>query len=268
MYISSNVRKMVMSLSPTEQKIYSKLYPKRVINTKDVAQILGDLHKSADYITNLREKGFLQKIRQGVYTIVPPDMIGKKYLPDKFLVAGNLKEEYYISHHSALELHGLAESIFNKVYITIRNYSRPLQYCDITYEFVSTKYFFGIDELKYKSTRLKVSDVEKTVLDCIRKIKYAGGLDELAKSFLGIPTLNYKKLLDYLKRFDETALYHKTGFILESLDELSPPKDFLNKIKKKVSKKVYYLDRDKASKFNRKWNLMIPKNFEELTRLV
>ena len=38
--------------------------------------------------------------------------------------------------------------------------------------------------------------------------------------------------------------------------------------KKKVSKKVYYLDRDKASKFNKKWNLMIPKNFEELTRLV
>jgi len=74
--------------------------------------------------------------------------------------------------------------------------------------------------------------------------------------------------LDYLKRFDETALYYKTGFILEYLDELSPPRDFLNKIKKKVSKKVYYLDKDKASKFNGKWNLMIPKNFEELTRFV
>ena len=40
--------KMVISLSPTEQKIYSKLYSNRVINTKDVIQILGDPQKSAD----------------------------------------------------------------------------------------------------------------------------------------------------------------------------------------------------------------------------
>jgi len=259
------MRKIVTSLSPTEQKIYSKLYPKRVINTKDVIQILGDPHKSADYITNLRTKGFLQKIKQGVYAIVPPDMIGKKYLPDKFLVAANLKEKYYISHHSALELHGLAESVFNKVYITLRNYSPTIHYQGITYDFVSTKYFFGINEIRYKSSTLNVSDIEKTVLDCIRKIKYAGGLEELAKSLLAIPSLNYTKLLDYLKKFDEGALYHKTGFIFESLDELSPPKDFINKIKKNVGKKVYYIDKNKTSTFNKKWNLMIPKNFQELT---
>jgi len=269
MYISTNVVKMAISLSPTEQKIYSKLYPKRVINTKNVIQILGDPHKSADYITNLRRKGFLQKIRQGVYAIVPPDMIGKKYFPDKFLIAGNIKRDYCISYHSALELHGLAESIFNTVYITLRDYLQTLEYQGITYDFVSTKYFFGINEIYYKSTKLKVSNIEKTVLDCIRRIEYAGGLEELSKSLSSVPSFNYSKLWDYLKKFDEGILYHKTGFIFESLTEdISPPKDFLNKNNKKIGKKVYYLDKNKTCMLNKRWNLMIPKNFEEMTRIV
>ena len=86
---------MVKTLSPTEQKIYSSLYQKRIITTEDVVKILKDSHKSADYITNLREKGFLQKIKQGVYAIIPPNMIGNDdYLPDKFLIAAHLKKNY------------------------------------------------------------------------------------------------------------------------------------------------------------------------------
>ncbi|MHA1872480.1 MAG: type IV toxin-antitoxin system AbiEi family antitoxin domain-containing protein [Candidatus Heimdallarchaeaceae archaeon] len=262
------MRKMVISLSPTEQKIYSKLYPKRVIKTSDVLKILGDPHKSADYITNLRSKGFLQKIKQGVYVIVPPDMVEKEYIADKFLVAGTLKDTYYISHHSALELHGVAESVFNTVYITIKNYSQPVQYQNIKYDFVSTKHFFGTDEIRYKSSNLFVSDIEKTVLDCIRRIKYSGGLEELIKSISSIPSVNYTKLWNYLKKFDEGILYHKTGFIFESLEMHSPPTNFMNKMQEKISKKVYYLDKNKASTLNSKWRLMVPNNFVEMIRIV
>ena len=261
--------KMEISLSPTEQRIYSKLYPKRVIKTSDVNQLLHDPHKSADYITNLREKGFLQKIRRGVYAIVPPDMIGKNYLPDKFLIAGNLKKDYYISYHSALELHGFAESPFNTVYITLNDYFQTLTYQNITYQFVSTKHFFGSSEVYYKSTKLKVSDIEKTVFDCIRRITYAGGLEELSKSLSSIPALDYNKIWKYLKKFDETILYHKTGFILESLtEELSPPKKLLHNIQRKTRKKTYYLDKNKTGILNKKWNLIVPKQFKEMTRVV
>ena len=268
MYISTNMGKMEISLSPTEQKIYSRLYPKRVITTENVVQILGDLHKSADYITNLRRKGFFQKIRRGVYAIVPPDMIGKKYYPDKFLIASNIKKDYYLSYHSALELHGLAESVFNTVYISLRDYLQPFEYQDITYDFVSTKYFFGMDEIYYKSTKVMVSDIEKTVLDCIRRIEYAGGLEELWKSMSSIPSFNYDKVWDYLKKFNEGILYHKTGFLFESLpEELTPPNDFVHTLNKKLGKKVYYLDKEKPSVLNKRWRLMVPTNFEEMIQI-
>lgn len=262
------MRKVVNTLSPTEQKLYSTLYQKRIITTEDVVKILKELHKSADYITNLREKGFLQKIKQGVYAIVPPNMIGNDtYLPDKFLIAAHLKKKYYISHHSALELHGLAESLFNKVYITLLNYSQSFEYKGITYTFVSTKHFFGIERIAYKSVNISISDLEKTVLDCIRNIHFTGGLEELVKSISGIPSLNYEKILDYLEQFNEQILYHKTGFLLECVKDLSPPKKFLNTLKEHIGKKVYYLDKEKTSAYNKKWNIMVPKNFLELTKI-
>ena len=259
---------MVMTLSPTEQKIYSQLYQKRVIRTADVVTILGDHHKSSDYITNLRSKGFLQKIKQGVYVIIPPDRVGKRITVDKFLIAGNLKDSYYISHHSALELHGVAESAFNRVYITTKTYSQPLQYQNITYDFISTKHFFGTKEIRYKSLILFVSDIEKTVLDCIRRIKYSGGIEELLKSVSSIPSLNYNKLWEYLIKFDEGALFHKTGFILDSLNAYSPPIDFMKILQKKISKKVYYLDKDKSSMLMKKWNVMVPRYYRELMNIV
>ncbi|MCD6423244.1 MAG: hypothetical protein J7L42_03920 [Elusimicrobia bacterium] len=260
------MRKMVKSLSPTEQMIYSKLYPKRVITTSDVYQILENKHKSADYITNLREKGFLQKIKRGLYAVIPPDALERKYLPDKFLIAGKLKKKYYISHHSALEFHGIAESVFSTVYVTSKTYLKPFTYQNMTYKFITTKHFFGIKKLPYKGESLFVSDTEKTFLDCIRRIKYAGGLEEMMKSFHDIPYINYEKLWKYLKRFNEKSLYHKTGFILESLENLSAPKSFMNKIRREIVKKVYYLQSKKNCVYIKKWNLMVPKNFEELIR--
>jgi len=260
--------KMVNSLSPTEQKIYSTLYPKRIIITNDVRKILKDSHKSADYLTNLREKGYIQKIKQGVYAIVPPNLIGEKdYLPDKFLIAAHLKNTYYLSHHSALELHGIAESVFNTVYITLPNYTPSFEYKGINYHFVSTKHFFGMEQISYNSITIAISDLEKTVLDCIRNIHYTGGIEEIVKSISGIPSLNHYKILEYLKQFNEQVLYHKTGFILESMKELLLPKKFFNDLQKHIGKKVYYFDKNKTSSYNKKWNVMVPIKFKELTRI-
>lgn len=263
--VTNQAKDGVKSLSPTEQKVYSGLYSKRVITTEDVKEVLGGAHKSADYITNLREKGYLQKIRRGVYVIKPPDMIGEEYRPDKYPVASKLKEEYFLSYHTALELHGMAQSTYNEVWITVKKGARNFSYKDIDYRFTTTKHYFGIDSKDYQGSTLKVSDREKTLLDCIRRMGRAGGLEELVKSINNYPAVAWDKLLDYLERIDEKKLYQKTGFILEKT-ALNPPKDVLEEIKNGVGKKTYYLQENRKSSYNKKWNLMVPENFEELVR--
>lgn len=248
----------IRSLSPTEQRIYSELYSERVVTTEDVKSIVGQ--KAADYITNLRKKGYLQKIRKGLYAIVPPDMIGEDIKPDKFLIANKVKDEYYISHHSALEIHGLAQTIHNRVYITSKTPSRSFRYTNIEYKFITTKHFFGFEEKSHLNTTLTVSDREKTILDCIRNIKYAGGLEELIKSLEGVPSLDWDKIIDYLVKIDENSLYQKTGFLLDELNEKVPVED---KILSQVGKRTYYIDENKDSYYVSKWNLMVPKKFRE-----
>lgn len=255
----------VKSLSPTEQKVYSRLYSKRVITTEDVKAVLGGAHKSADYITNLRQKGYLQKIRRGVYAIKPPDTIGEEYRPDKYLVASKLKEEYFLSYHTALELHGVAQSAYNEVWITVKKGTRNFSYQDIDYRFTTSEHYFGIGCKNYQGNTVTVSDREKTLLDCIRRTGRAGGLGELVQSINNYPAVAWDKLLDYLERIDEKKLYQKTGLILEKT-ALNPPADVLEEIKDGVGKKTYYLNENKTSSYNKRWNLMVPKNFKELMR--
>lgn len=257
----SNINKngvKIKSLSPTEQMIYSELYSERVITTDDVKDIIGQ--KAPDYITNLREKGYIKKIRKGLYAIVSPDMIGEDIKPDKFLIADKAKGDHYISHHSALEIHGLAQTIHNRVYITSSTPSRSFKYEDIEYKFITTKYFFGFEEKNRLNSTITVSDREKTILDCIRNIKYAGGLEELIKSLEGVHSLDWDKLLDYLCKIDENSLYQKTGFILDELDTRFPVED---KVLSKVGKRTYYIHENKDSFYVKKWNLMVPKKFQE-----
>ncbi len=253
----------VEALSPTEQKIYSRTYSKRVVATEDVRDVVGRGHKCADYINNLREKGYFQKIRKGLYAVVPPNLVNTDEMrPDKFIVASKIRNQYYISHHSALELQGLAQSVFSVVWITSKNPGRSFSFQDIDYRIITTKHFFGYEAMDYLGVPIKVSDTERTVLDCIRNHKYAGGWEELMKSLENLPYLDLEKIMDYLGRFNEKSLYQKAGFVLQSLD-IEMSRYVLMRSKEKIGKRTYYLDKNKDSFYLKEWNLMIPKRFKE-----
>ena len=155
-------------------------------------------------------------------------MIGKEFSIDRILVASQLARPYFISHHTALEIYGVAQSYHNITYISTNKILRPFEFQNISYKIITTKYKFGIEQIQRGPLKINVSDRERTVLDCIRNIEYAGGIEELTKSISAFPGLNYKKLLEYLYLFKEKSLYHRTGFILDRLkSELNVPQDIL-----------------------------------------
>jgi len=261
--MNKNDVKEISSLSPTEQKIYSELYSERVVTTKDVRETLEEEKMAPEHITNLRKKGFFKRIKKGLYAIAPPDMVNKDEIkPDKFLLASKIKDEYYISHHSALEFHGLAQTIHNRVYITSKTAGRSFTYSGIEYKIITSKHFFGFEKTNHLNSTITVSDREKTILDCIRSPKYAGGWEELMKSLERIPEIDIETLLIYLQKIDENSLYQKTGFILEYID-LENFEEISDELLSKVGKRTYYIDKEKDSYYVKRWNLMVPKRFKE-----
>ncbi len=257
-----------VNLSPLEQKLYFNFYEKEVFRTGDAYRQIPNKKTARQIISRLKKKGYLKQIRRGLFAIVPAHMIGKEYAVDRTLIASQLSAPYFLSHHTALEIHGVAQSYFNVVYISTNKIIKSLDFQGVTYKFVTTKYLFGTEPVSRGNLKINVSDRERTVLDCIRNIEYAGNIEELAKSISAFSGLNYKKLIQYLDIFDEKSLYHRTGFIFDTLrDELNVPVDFLNRIKKKLSRRTYYLLQKTGGTYNKEWNIMVPGNIKEMMKI-
>lgn len=58
--------------------------------------------------------GRLIRVRRGLFAVVPPGACGDIYPVDPYLVAAKLTRDSVLSHHTALELHGRAYSMYNR----------------------------------------------------------------------------------------------------------------------------------------------------------
>ncbi|MEE8403063.1 MAG: hypothetical protein V3R93_04835 [Candidatus Hydrothermarchaeaceae archaeon] len=263
--LSSNEKSV--KLSPTEQRVYFQLYGLEVFRTRDVYTVIENKKTAWNIVSRLKNKGYIREIKRGLYGIVPAQMIGEDFTVDRILVASRLVEPYFLSHHTALEVHGVAHSFFNTVYITSGSPLRPFEYQGITYKVVATKHLFGYAEVGRGRQAINVSDRERSVLDCIRNMGYAGGIEELLRSITRFPSLDFKRLLDYLEKFGETSLYHRTGYLLDLLrEDLRAPEWFFEKIMGRLGSRAYYLTGKKGT-YVRKWNVIAPGNIKELVKV-
>lgn len=263
-----NKGKKSVNLSPLEHNVYFSFYEREVFRSSDAYKIIPNKKTARQILFRLKNKGFINQIKHGLFAIVPAQMIGKEFTADKILISSKLTEPYFISHHTALEIHGAAQSYFNIAYISTNKIMKPFEFRNISYKFMTTKHMFGIEQVSRGNLKINASDRERTVLDCIRKVEYAGGIEELAKSISAFPNIDYKKLLKYLNLFGEKSLFHRTGFIFDSLkNELSVPQDFLNRIKKNLSARTYYLLPKGKGVYVKEWNIIAPKNIKEMMKV-
>ena len=258
-----------MTLTPLEQKVYHALYEQEVFRSRDVEPVLKNYWTSVAIIRRLHKKGYVERIRRGLYAIVPIQSVGKEYAPERILIADRVIEPYFLSHHTALEVHGVAQSYFNTVFVSSKKRFQPFEYKGTKFTCIVTGDFFGTEKRLYLHRKVYVSDPERTILDCIRRPYHAGGLEELIKSITSFPLLDYNRLYKYLLRFDEKSLFHRTGYLMDMLkDDLRVPERFLDKVRKKLSQRTYYLETGKRGVYVKKWNIIVPKNIKEVMRFV
>lgn len=263
-----NNSKISVNLSPLEHKLYFGFYEKEVFRNSNAYELIPNKKTARQILFRLKNKGFIRQVRRGLFAIVPAQMIGKEISIDRILIASQLARPYFISHHTALEIHGVAQSYQNITYISTNKILRPFEFQDISYKIINTKYMFGIEQIQRVPLEINVSDRERTVLDCIRNIEYAGGIEELTKSISAFPGLNYKKLLEYLDLFKEKSMYHRTGFILDRLkSELNVSQDILESIRENLSKRTYYLHPGTKGVYKKEWNIIVPENITELMKV-
>lgn len=230
-------------------------------NNDAIKKLLGDLVK----------RGLLLRLKKGLYYVIPYERDPETFLPNWHVIAAYLCKgmNYYIGYYSALEIHSLITQPSLQEQIIVDRQVKPsiMKIKDIEFRFIyhNGKHFFGakntwIDDFN----RVMCSDLEKTIIDCLYKPHYAGGIVEISKAIYKLKDrLNYNKLMEYLEKFNSQSVVKRMGFLLE-LFEIDHP--IVKQLAKMKTKSFTQLDPSlpKAGKMTAKWSLQLNVDSETI----
>lgn len=211
-----------------------------------------------------QQQGVAVQVRRNLYCMV--DLSTGLPLCNKYEIGSHLSESSYISYHSALEFHGLAHQPFNEVFVS--SLSRFNSFChdDVDYVYCrqAANNIEGIGSPK-GNPFVRITDMERTLLDCFDRIDRAGGIEELLHCMEGITLLDEEKLTTYLAAFNKVFLYQKTGYLLERIKEQAHITDpFIELCRTKGTKSVKWLtNNDESDTFVNRWRLYVPQALTE-----
>jgi len=259
-------------LSPAEQKAYFSLLKRgsMLVKTEDLSAIRHISNAWAkNILSQLAKKGVTQRVGRGKYVVIPADVVygRKSYVGDPLiLISGLLKEnDYFVAYYSAAHVHGLTEQMSFTTTVAVTKQTRSIHAGNISINFITVKKtkFFGIQEKIYSNILLKVSDIDKTLIDCIDRPDLCGGLPEVARivfNALERNQINYPQLILYLKKLDNHAVTQRVGFLIEYIADkngIQIPLQKIDELASLVGPKIYPLDvkASKKGKISKKWKI-------------
>ena len=253
-------------LSKNESYLLSYLAENRknIFALNDVVEVLDCNYENAKVIVDrLAKKKWIERIIKGKYLIVPLSAgVRGEYTEHEFIIA-SLFEPCYIAYWTALNYYGFTEQVPNKTFVATRKRIQDKKILGTSFKFVniSEKKFFGFNDVLISNARVKISDKEKTIVDCLDKPKYCGGIGEIVKAiFFAKEEINLEKLTDYAIKTGNNAVIKRLGFIIDflGLDSM----DMENKISGSYS--ILDPTKGKNGRYNSKWKLLINVSEREL----
>ena len=120
----------------------------------------------------LTENGRIEKIKNGLYATV--NSLTGDIFASRFEIASALFENACVAYHSALEFHGLGNQMFSEVQVFTEKRYNPFTYNGLEYKFFSYTAKGGIMRLE-QNAEIVVTDLERTVVDCIDYLPHFAG---------------------------------------------------------------------------------------------
>jgi predicted transcriptional regulator of viral defense system len=266
------------TLGPQAAKLVTTLHERGrpVFRLEDVREITGLPESSArSFVRKLVDRGVATRLKPGLFVLVPFEMgRERQYLGNPLVVAREIMngEDYYLSHATAMEIHGMTTQPQLVVTVSTPKPRRPLTTLGVPFRFVRCrrKHLFGLTEhWATKQEQVRVSDPERTIIDGLKQPEHCGGLTEVAKGlWMRRQDLTVDKLIRYAKRIGVGAVLRRLGFLLETYEMADAPD--LERLQRGLTATCVRLDPvlPAGGKRLRRWRLQLNIDPEELRAVV
>ena len=236
--------------SKSEAELLNAGIKLRVFSAKDLKRILGwKRTKIHNTLSMLKKKNKAVNIKKNLYTL------SSDISENIFMIAVKAVEPAYISFWTACSYYNLTEQQLRAVQLVSTKQYPEMQIDSFLIETITYKpeRFYGY----ITKDNFVIAEKEKLVVDMLFKPERTGGMDETRKCLRNMwRDIEEKKLLNYLKRFNNRSIYARLGYLSE---ELVLKNNIKKELQKNLPQSIVKLNPQKKKKKNthKKWRIDI-----------
>lgn len=238
-------------------KYYEEFFARRSFTFEEAVEIVGSRNRALSILYEYAKKGYITKVRRGLYVAV--DFATKAPVLDRYEIASLLFEDAVVSYHSAFSFYGFANQVSYCMYVSTKQRFRPFDFEEYSY----MKAYPTIEKGVSKKDRVVVTDLERTVLDCIDDFSMCLGFEEFTKCIDVLPGLSEDLIMDYLPEYGSRFMFQKAGFIFDRFGEgLKLKKNLIDFCRDNIGSVRPLLPKCNGQRLelNSDWNLLVPKD--------
>jgi predicted transcriptional regulator of viral defense system len=239
---------------------------KEIINSDDVMiEMSFSKQRSNLILSKLSRKGWLQRLKAGIYRIVPMGSdAGKSVTENSWPVAMELFSPGYIGGWSAAEQLDLTEQIFNTTFVFTATTQRKINHIAAGVHFrtkhIDERNIFGTNKIWNNNKPVVISDIHRTLIDILDDPSVGGGgraMIDIAKAYSKKKDAKLESLWSYSEKLNHGSVFKRLGFIGEKVLEM--PINMLERIHAKCKTGIILLDPQgpKLGKVDNRWGIRV-----------
>ncbi|RMF74233.1 MAG: transcriptional regulator, partial [Alphaproteobacteria bacterium] len=192
---------------------------------------------------------------------------------DPYLLATKLSPDAVVAYHAALQFHGKAYSVWRRFhYLTCRR-ARRFSFRDMEFVPVQAPLALralpdlggGVVETRHGGGVVRVTTLERTLVDVLDAPDKAGGWEEIWRSLEMVEFFDLDAVVEYVLKLDSALTAARVGFFLEQhKDALMVEDQHLDALRRLAPRQPRYLDSAREpGRLVSPWNLVVPQRVLE-----